>query len=76
MYRAKLVSFSVELPWISQVCLHVSIHLRCGGLSSEWYHRSINESICHGIPDKRKLREGDIVNIGGILLVSTTSPVA
>ncbi|KAF7440473.1 Methionine aminopeptidase 1 [Pleurotus ostreatus] len=24
---------------------------------------SINESICHGIPDKRKLREGDIVNI-------------
>ncbi|KAI5826093.1 methionine aminopeptidase [Schizophyllum commune Tattone D] len=24
---------------------------------------SINEVICHGIPDKRKLREGDILNI-------------
>ncbi|KAJ3725988.1 peptidase M24, structural domain-containing protein [Lentinula raphanica] len=25
---------------------------------------SINEVICHGIPDQRKLQEGDIVNIG------------
>ncbi len=25
---------------------------------------SVNEAICHGIPDKRKLVEGDIVNIG------------
>lgn len=25
---------------------------------------SVNEVICHGIPDRRKLREGDIVNIG------------
>ncbi|KJA13970.1 hypothetical protein HYPSUDRAFT_150934 [Hypholoma sublateritium FD-334 SS-4] len=24
---------------------------------------SVNEVICHGIPDKRKLREGDIINI-------------
>ncbi|KAL1746518.1 peptidase M24, structural domain-containing protein [Schizophyllum fasciatum] len=24
---------------------------------------SVNEVICHGIPDKRKLREGDIVNL-------------
>ena len=24
---------------------------------------SVNESICHGIPDMRELREGDIVNI-------------
>ncbi|TFY63982.1 hypothetical protein EVJ58_g2912 [Rhodofomes roseus] len=24
---------------------------------------SINEAICHGIPDKRKLQEGDIINI-------------
>ncbi|EPT05994.1 hypothetical protein FOMPIDRAFT_1026862 [Fomitopsis schrenkii] len=24
---------------------------------------SINESICHGIPDQRKLQEGDIINI-------------
>ncbi|KAH0583907.1 hypothetical protein H2248_009499 [Termitomyces sp. 'cryptogamus'] len=26
--------------------------------------RSVNEVICHGIPDQRKLRDGDIVNIG------------
>ncbi len=25
---------------------------------------SINEVICHGIPDQRKLLEGDIINIG------------
>ncbi|KAI0807110.1 peptidase M24, structural domain-containing protein [Fomes fomentarius] len=25
---------------------------------------SINEVICHGIPDKRKMQEGDIINIG------------
>jgi len=25
---------------------------------------SVNEVICHGIPDKRKLREGDIINLG------------
>ena len=25
---------------------------------------SVNEVICHGIPDQRKLVEGDIVNIG------------
>ncbi|KAH9934781.1 methionine aminopeptidase [Fomitopsis serialis] len=24
---------------------------------------SVNETICHGIPDKRKLQEGDIINI-------------
>lgn len=24
---------------------------------------SVNESICHGIPDMRELRDGDIVNI-------------
>lgn len=26
--------------------------------------RSVNEVICHGIPDRRKLVEGDIINIG------------
>jgi methionine aminopeptidase len=26
--------------------------------------RSVNEVICHGIPDQRVLVEGDIVNIG------------
>ena len=26
--------------------------------------RSVNEVICHGIPDQRNLRDGDIVNLG------------
>ena len=26
--------------------------------------RSVNEVICQGIPDGRKLKEGDIVNLG------------
>ena len=30
--------------------------------------RSINEVICHGIPDQRKLLEGDIINIGFFFL--------
>jgi len=28
-----------------------------------FFLRSINEIICHGIPDDRKLVEGDIVNL-------------
>ena len=27
-----------------------------------FYFRSVNEVICHGIPDSRKLEDGDIVN--------------
>lgn len=34
--------------------LPVAIHFRS----------SINEVICHGIPDQRKLVEGDIINLG------------
>jgi methionyl aminopeptidase len=29
---------------------------------------SVNEVICHGIPDKRKLVEGDIINIGKLFV--------
>lgn len=29
---------------------------------SEMYFRSVNEIICHGIPDLRPLQDGDIVN--------------
>lgn len=31
---------------------------------------SINETICHGIPDKRKLKEGDIINLGKVSCLS------
>lgn len=27
------------------------------------YYSSVNEVICHGIPDKRPLKDGDIVNL-------------
>ncbi|PPQ78084.1 hypothetical protein CVT25_015618 [Psilocybe cyanescens] len=36
---------------------------------------SINEAICHGIPDQRKLREGDIINIGYHGDLNETYPV-
>ena len=34
------------------------------GIFIHVFGRSVNEIICHGIPDQRKLREGDIINIG------------
>lgn len=47
------------------VCLYVplilTIRTKIAKLPSR---RSVNEVICHGIPDQRKLQEGDIVNIG------------
>ncbi|KAJ7172509.1 peptidase M24, structural domain-containing protein [Mycena filopes] len=36
---------------------------------------SINEVICHGIPDRRKLKEGDIINLGFHGDVNGTYPV-
>ena len=30
---------------------------------NSYYCRSVNEVVCHGIPDSRKLRSGDIVNL-------------
>lgn len=35
---------------------------------SQLLSSSINEVICHGIPDRRKLKEGDIINLGEFLL--------
>lgn len=43
------------------VCTYVSPYINpLHSLSS----RSVNEVICHGIPDQRKLKTGDIINIG------------
>ncbi|KAF7363416.1 Methionine aminopeptidase [Mycena sanguinolenta] len=33
---------------------------------------SVNEVICHGIPDQRRLREGDIINLGKFPLPQRT----
>lgn len=45
------------------VCTYVSLW-RISSVGLTVPYRSINESICHGIPDQRKLQEGDIINIG------------
>ena len=37
---------------------------------------SVNEVICHGIPDQRKLQEGDIVNIGSCLVQRSSLGIA
>ncbi|KAG6376124.1 methionine aminopeptidase [Boletus reticuloceps] len=36
---------------------------------------SVNEVICHGIPDQRKLRDGDIINLGFHSDLNATYPV-
>lgn len=36
---------------------------------------SVNECICHGIPDDRKLREGDIVNIDVTVFLNVSSRI-
>jgi hypothetical protein len=70
MHRAQRLSVAFELSTLSQVGLYVSSLLNiCGTIpksdpDSCSHHSSINEVICHGIPDQRKLQEGDIVNIG------------
>jgi methionine aminopeptidase len=33
------------------------------------FDRSVNEVVCHGIPDQRVLVEGDIVNLGEVSLI-------
>lgn len=35
---------------------------------------SVNECVCHGIPDSRELQEGDIVNIDVTVYLNVTPP--
>ena len=42
--------------------LHVRLLLILNDLIFRFNCRSINEVICHGIPDLRPLQDGDIVN--------------
>ena len=35
---------------------------------------SVNECICHGIPDSRPLREGDILNIDVTVFLNVSLP--
>ena len=44
--------------------VRVAVTIKVHWLHRSKLFRSVNEVICHGIPDKRKLKEGDIVNIG------------
>lgn len=46
-------------------CARTSLpHRLMSPVCTDISHRSVNEVICHGIPDQRKLQEGDIINIG------------
>lgn len=56
MYQAKRVSFSSELLLLPEECVHVFF-------SYCLFPSSVNEVVCHGIPDSRKLQDGDIVNL-------------
>jgi len=51
--------------FLTSVCLHIDLIFFAYFLAS-----SVNEVICHGIPDQRKLQEGDIVNIGTSYTIS------
>jgi methionine aminopeptidase len=42
--------------------LHVSNYLVLYNHKLKYLFRSVNEVICHGIPDLRPLQDGDIVN--------------
>ena len=46
------------------LCISVAMMIHLAYFSHNLHFRSVNEVICHGIPDQRKLQEGDIVNIG------------
>lgn len=53
------------------VCTYVSPQRSSVAGLTVWTFRSVNECICHGIPDQRKLQEGDIINIGTSVVIST-----
>ncbi len=52
---------SLELS-LCGACLPAK-HLTAAGILPQSVCTSVNEVICHGIPDKRPLQNGDIVNV-------------
>ncbi|OIW00940.1 hypothetical protein TanjilG_10018 [Lupinus angustifolius] len=64
-------NYTGKVPPFSSCRWHLTIKLVTGGYPSPLnYHffpksccTSVNEVICHGIPDARKLEDGDIVNV-------------
>ena len=48
----------IHLRWITTSFQNLFVRK----LNILWY-RSVNEVICHGIPDQRQLQKGDILNI-------------
>ncbi|KAF1868254.1 hypothetical protein Lal_00018774 [Lupinus albus] len=68
------ISITSKLPFLFQILLHVGTFLlyifnvssnfsAFITVNSDLSNRSVNEVICHGIPDARKLEDGDIVNV-------------
>ena len=48
----------------------------CAGNFPKSVCTSVNECVCHGIPDARKLMDGDIVNIDVTVYLNVRVPIA
>lgn len=58
-----MLSITIELLRISKIVLHVRLLNFSNSFQiTELIFRSVNEIICHGIPDLRPLQDGDILN--------------
>ncbi|KAI3610605.1 methionine aminopeptidase 1 [Moniliophthora roreri] len=80
MYRKEFISLTFELSQFPEISLSVSTsslvpRTLCALIKLVYYLRSVNEVICHGIPDQRLLQEGDIVNVGYHGDLNATYPV-
>jgi hypothetical protein len=51
--------------------LHVRFEFILDDLPIQFHFRSVNEVICHGIPDLRPLQDGDILNSKSIESIKT-----
>ncbi|RVX01062.1 Methionine aminopeptidase 1A [Vitis vinifera] len=57
-------NFTTHDDLLVQICMRISISTQLSLFpKSLAARRSVNEVICHGIPDARKLEDGDIVNV-------------
>ncbi|KAG1890964.1 methionine aminopeptidase [Suillus subluteus] len=70
---AAMVRPGVTTDEIDAVVHQATIDRNCIPVTLEL--SSINETICHGIPDRRKLQEGDIINLGFHADLNATYPV-
>ncbi|XP_065652221.1 methionine aminopeptidase 1 isoform X2 [Hydra vulgaris] len=66
---AKAVRPGITTDELDRICHEATIERNCYPSPLNYYQfpksccTSVNEVVCHGIPDQRKLEEGDIVNL-------------